>query len=222
MHHTPAAPHVVQTRAEGPGGTRVDDDVGAQGAIDLDDALGVTLDNSPPEGSSGVLVGFFEGAHARRAALLPAAERRAAALAALVKLFGPEAAEPVDYAELNWMDEEFTRGCYGGRLGAGVWTQCGHALAEPCGRVHWAGAETADVWNGYMEGAAGGGGGTGTAGLRGGRHRPHSTHGAEPYVVPPHVSYPTLRPLSAPASAPRPESPGGLPPRGPGRRRPSR
>ncbi|MGW4288160.1 flavin monoamine oxidase family protein [Streptomyces sp. NPDC004673] len=122
-------------------------------AIDLDDALGVTLDNSPPDGSSGVLVGFFEGAHARRAALLPATERRAAALAALVKLFGPAAADPVDYAELNWMDEEFTRGCYGGRLGAGVWTQYGHALAEPCGRVHWAGAETADVWNGYMEGA---------------------------------------------------------------------
>ncbi|MGV9786298.1 FAD-dependent oxidoreductase [Streptomyces sp. NPDC003435] len=39
------------------------------------------------------------------------------------------------------------------RLGAGVWTQYGHALAEPCGRVHWAGAETADVWNGYVEGA---------------------------------------------------------------------
>jgi monoamine oxidase len=38
--------------------------------------------------------------------------------------------------------------------GAGVWTQYGPALAEPVGRIHWAGAETADVWNGYMDGAA--------------------------------------------------------------------
>jgi monoamine oxidase len=29
----------------------------------------------------------------------------------------------------------------------------GPALAEPVGRIHWAGAETASAWNGYMEGA---------------------------------------------------------------------
>ncbi|WP_454165279.1 FAD-dependent oxidoreductase [Gordonia iterans] len=45
------------------------------------------------------------------------------------------------------------RGCYGGRLGAGVLTQYGKALAAPIGRIHWAGAETSDVWNGYMDGA---------------------------------------------------------------------
>lgn len=117
-------------------------------AFDLDGALSVTLDNSPPDGAVGVLVGFFEGAHARTAA-----ERRAAAVTALTALFGPPAAEPVDYTEVNWMEEEYTRGCYGGRLGAGVWTQFGPALAAPVGRIHWAGAETADIWNGYMDGA---------------------------------------------------------------------
>ncbi|MGW4088853.1 FAD-dependent oxidoreductase [Nocardia sp. NPDC004750] len=25
--------------------------------------------------------------------------------------------------------------------------------SEPVGRIHWAGAETSDVWNGYMDGA---------------------------------------------------------------------
>ncbi len=34
-----------------------------------------------------------------------------------------------------------------------MWTQYGRALAEPVGRIHWAGAETSDVWNGYMDGA---------------------------------------------------------------------
>jgi monoamine oxidase len=29
----------------------------------------------------------------------------------------------------------------------------GRALTEPVGRIHWAGAETASRWSGYMEGA---------------------------------------------------------------------
>lgn len=122
-------------------------------AFNLDDELSITLDNSPADGSCGVLVGFFEGAHARTAALRTPAERRASAVATLTKLFGPAAGEPVDYLEQDWMAEEYTRGCYGGRLGAGVWTQYGAALSDPIGRLHWAGAETSDIWNGYMDGA---------------------------------------------------------------------
>jgi monoamine oxidase len=34
-----------------------------------------------------------------------------------------------------------------------VWIQDGQALAAPVGRIHWAGAETSDIWNGYMDGA---------------------------------------------------------------------
>ncbi len=111
------------------------------------------LDNSPPDGSCGVLVGFFEGAHARAAARLSARERRELVVRTLVKFFGPKAAEPFDIVEKDWSQEEFTRGCYGGRLGAGVWTQFGPAMAEPIGRIHWAGSETASEWNGYMDGA---------------------------------------------------------------------
>ncbi|WP_100459582.1 flavin monoamine oxidase family protein [Mycobacteroides abscessus] len=72
---------------------------------------------------------------------------------ALMKYFGPQAAKPFDIVEQDWTAEEFTRGCYGGRLGAGAWTQYGRALAAPVGRIHWAGAEVSHVWNGYMEGA---------------------------------------------------------------------
>jgi monoamine oxidase len=80
-------------------------------------------------------------------------ERRELAIAALVKYFGPKAAHPFDVVEQDWTAEEFTRGCYGGRLGAGAWTQYGTALSAPVGRIHWAGAETSTVWNGYMDGA---------------------------------------------------------------------
>ena len=29
----------------------------------------------------------------------------------------------------------------------------GSRMREPVGRIHWAGTETANYWNGYMEGA---------------------------------------------------------------------
>ena len=35
----------------------------------------------------------------------------------------------------------------------GALSAYGEALRRPAGRVHWAGAETATVWTGYMEGA---------------------------------------------------------------------
>lgn len=122
-------------------------------ALDFDDPLSLTFDNSPPDGSCGVIAGFIEAEHARHAAELAPADRRAAVLDALVRLFGPAAAGPTEYVERDWMAEPYTRGCYGGRLGAGVWTAYGRGLTEPVGRIHWAGAETSDVWNGYMDGA---------------------------------------------------------------------
>ncbi|MFD3658674.1 flavin monoamine oxidase family protein [Streptomyces sp. NPDC058620] len=121
--------------------------------MSLDDAFNLVLDNSPADASCGVLVGFLEGTYARTASLLSSEERRALVTGALVKYFGPRAAHPFDVLEQDWNVEEFTRGCYGGRLGAGAWTQYGAALAAPVGRIHWAGAETATIWNGYMDGA---------------------------------------------------------------------
>jgi monoamine oxidase len=35
----------------------------------------------------------------------------------------------------------------------GAWTSYGPALREPIDRLHWAGAEYATVWSGYMDGA---------------------------------------------------------------------
>ncbi len=113
----------------------------------------ITFDNSPPSGDPGVLVGFLEGDDGRRWARRSEAERRAAVVACMVRYFGPSAAEPTEYLERDWMAEQFSRGCYGAHFTPGVWTGFGEALTEPVGRIHWAGAECAPVWNGYMEGA---------------------------------------------------------------------
>jgi monoamine oxidase len=121
--------------------------------LSFDDPISTTFDNSPPDGSSGVLLAFAEGVHARRLGALDERERRRTVLDCLGRFFGPAAADPRDYAELDWMTEPFTRGCYGGRPGAGVLTSFGHALREPIGRLHWAGAEAASTSCGYMDGA---------------------------------------------------------------------
>jgi monoamine oxidase len=113
----------------------------------------LTYDNSPPDGSPGVLLGFLEGRHARELGRMPAHARRAAVVGCFVRLFGPRAATPDGYVERLWAEEEWTRGCYGCHMPTGAWTGYGPALREPIGPLHWAGAEYATVWNGYMEGA---------------------------------------------------------------------
>lgn len=113
----------------------------------------VTFDNTPPSGRPGILVGFMEADDGRRWARRSLADRRAAAIECFVRYFGADAGAPIEYLERDWMDEEFSRGCYGAHFTPGVWSAYGHALRRPVGRIHWAGAECSPVWNGYMEGA---------------------------------------------------------------------
>lgn len=113
----------------------------------------VTFDNSAPGSTHGIMMGFLEGAEARSWARRTAEERRGAFIDSLAPLFGEQSRHPIEYFERDWMAEEFTRGCYGAHFAPGVWTAFGPALTEPVGRIHWAGAEHASVWNGYMEGA---------------------------------------------------------------------
>ncbi|UGS38932.1 flavin monoamine oxidase family protein [Capillimicrobium parvum] len=121
--------------------------------LSLDDPVGVMFDNSPEDLRSGVLLGFLEGEHATAASLMEAGDRRELVLGCFAKHVGERALAPIEYVEQDWTAEEWSRGCYGGRMGTGVWTRYAQALREPVGRIHWAGAETSAVWNGYMDGA---------------------------------------------------------------------
>ena len=113
----------------------------------------VTFDNSPKDGSRGILMGFVLGNQARQFALLLPEQRQREALSAFAAFFGPEAARPVRYLDHSFLNEEWSGGCYAGVFGPGIWTSAGDALRQPTGRIHWAGTETSDVWNGYIEGA---------------------------------------------------------------------
>ena len=113
----------------------------------------LVYDNSPEDGACGVLLGFTEGIPARSWMQRSPDERRAAGVETLVQLFGARAAEPLEYVEHSWVSEEFSRGCYAGTMPPGAWRSFGPAVRANVGRIHWAGTETATVWNGYVEGA---------------------------------------------------------------------
>jgi monoamine oxidase len=133
-------------------------DRGLSGAVtSVDGPVSVGFDNSPPGGRPGVLLGFLEGSAAREAMDLPLGERREIVAGCFSRFFGPEAAQPIGYVDRTWAADEWSRGCYGGFMPPGAWTDNGPALRTPIGPIHWAGAETATVWNGYMDGAVGSG-----------------------------------------------------------------
>jgi monoamine oxidase len=129
-----------------------DDGLSGQ-ATSVEGPVKVVFDNSPPDGSPGVLLGFLEGRQARELAQWSDDARRRAVVGCFERLFGAAAAAPEAYVERVWAQEEYTRGCYGCLMPPGSWVSLGPALRAPVGRLHWAGAETATTWNGYMDGA---------------------------------------------------------------------
>ncbi|HWQ12584.1 MAG TPA: flavin monoamine oxidase family protein [Roseiflexaceae bacterium] len=113
----------------------------------------VTFDSSPPESRPGVLLAFLEGNAARQLGRATQDERRQIVIACLCRAFGPRAARPLAYTDVDWAAEPWSRGGYAAYMPPGAWTSFGPALRRPVGRVHWAGTETATRWCGYMDGA---------------------------------------------------------------------
>jgi monoamine oxidase len=128
-------------------------DAGLTGQSVTDLSAGATYDNSPPDGSLGVLFAFVGGAPARGLAAQSAAQRRAAVLEAMAAIVGAQARTPTRYVEKDWSTDRWTRGCPTGHMPPGVLTRYGPALRRRTGRVHWAGSETSTYWQGYMDGA---------------------------------------------------------------------
>ncbi|HEX8052984.1 MAG TPA: FAD-dependent oxidoreductase [Thermoleophilaceae bacterium] len=122
-------------------------------ATSPDGPVRVTFDASPADGRPGALSAFVVGSAARAMTRLSPPERREAVIGALVRFFGPRARTPVEFVEQNWMDEEFTRGCYHGFAPPGLYTAYGPALRAPVGRIHWAGTERGVHQLGSMGGA---------------------------------------------------------------------
>jgi monoamine oxidase len=107
-----------------------------------------TIDNSPPEGTPGVIAIFADSAKLPKA---PSA-RKQQIIDGLVGLFGKAAANPIGFYQMDWGAEKYTAGCVS-PLEPGVLTKYGASLRPRVGRIHWAGTETSEKWTGYMDGA---------------------------------------------------------------------
>ncbi len=110
-------------------------------------------DNSPPSGEPGVLLAFLAGERYEAAAGLDAAARRGAVLDGFAVFFGDEARGAVDYLEVDWSAEEWTRGAYSATFEVGGLSRFGADLRRPIGPVHWACTDISGVGNMHMDGA---------------------------------------------------------------------
>lgn len=122
-------------------------------AVDTGGPVTATFDDSPPSGNPGVIFGFVGGDNARTYNAMYPSSRRAAVLDQFARFFGSPARQARDYFETSWSGEQWTRGCPVGIPSMGTLLAYGSRLRAPVGSIHWAGTETSDYWNGYMDGA---------------------------------------------------------------------
>ena len=118
-----------------------------------DELTSVVFDNSPFNGSKGILMGFSLAEKAKQLMQHDQATRKEIVKASFIKMFGPEAANIEYYTDKSFTEEPFTKGCYAGMFPPRVITELQTSLATPFHRIHWAGTETSTQFNGYMEGA---------------------------------------------------------------------
>jgi len=107
-------------------------------------------DQTSTDGKHFALVGFMN----EKIASLPYEERKKKVVSQLVRVFGDEARNPIDYKDTFWAEEEFTMPANDQRLSAH--RNNGHSIYRKPhmgGRLYIAGTETSSQAGGYMEGA---------------------------------------------------------------------
>lgn len=117
--------------------------------IQADGPLILSYDNSPPDGSLGVLAAFV-----RTAQLPHDAHRAQDTLSAIyAQVLGAEALHPKQFHDHDWGKvDPWTLTCVGS-IPPGFLTRWGRYLKPAVGRLIWSGTETADIWASGMEGA---------------------------------------------------------------------
>ena len=128
---------------------------GLSGSVVSDSGpIEIVYDNSPPDGTPGILVGFAEGNQGRSLFGLSAGGRRGPGCwPAWPATSGRR--RPSRRTTSTWSGpaRSITGGAYGSFNPPGVLTSLGAAVAGPVGNIHFAGADYSAEWPGYMEGA---------------------------------------------------------------------
>ncbi|HEX6653068.1 MAG TPA: FAD-dependent oxidoreductase [Thermoleophilaceae bacterium] len=122
-------------------------------ALSLNGPVNACFDDSPPDGAPGALFGFVGGDEARKYRAQSKADRRTAVLKNFADYFGREALNARRFFDTDWPGARWSRGGPVGVAHPGLLLAHGTALRDPVGPIHWAGTETSNYWNGYMDGA---------------------------------------------------------------------
>ncbi|GGO85290.1 monoamine oxidase [Marinobacterium nitratireducens] len=125
-------------------------DLGLNGQItQADGPLILSYDNSPPDGSVGVLAAFV------RAGQLPRDARQAQTRLSSIyaQALGDDALHPKQFHDHDWGKvDPWTLTCVGS-IPPGFLTRWGRYLKPAVGRLIWSGTETAEIWASSMDGA---------------------------------------------------------------------
>ncbi|MFJ4373204.1 FAD-dependent oxidoreductase [Pseudomonas japonica] len=117
--------------------------------VQADGPLILSCDNSPPDASVGILMGFVRSAQLTDEPA--AAERQVAQIYA--RALGKEALEVKQFHDHDWAKvDPWTLTCVGS-IPPGFLTRWGRYLKPAVGRLIWSGTETSDLWASGMDGA---------------------------------------------------------------------
>lgn len=112
------------------------------------------VDNSVPGNEHGVLSFFTYGDDTVALREIGPDERRDLLLTELAARLDDERLRtPLEFVEFSWADEPYTGGCFSSSFVVGAMHRYAGALKRPWEGIHFAGTETAEIWNGYFEGA---------------------------------------------------------------------
>ncbi|MGM5630702.1 FAD-dependent oxidoreductase [Apibacter raozihei] len=111
-----------------------------------------TIDNSVPGHPEGIIT-FFVYGFSTDIVQADKEVRKEILLKELAVMYGDEALDALDLIEYNWQDKAYTQGCFAAHFPTGGFILYSDQVRKPVGSIHWAGTETATVWNGYFEGA---------------------------------------------------------------------
>ena len=111
------------------------------------------FDNSPKDGSLGVILVLIEGNNARELATWSQSRRQAAVVNGIAKALGRRALHPTKYMDQNWTTEPWIRGGAASCFPPGVLTEFRYLFEKPIGRIHFASTETGTRWWGNIESA---------------------------------------------------------------------
>ncbi|MEO1103966.1 MAG: FAD-dependent oxidoreductase, partial [Pseudomonadota bacterium] len=126
---------------------------GLRGSVVFADPAGLSVVDGSNDVDLPRLIAFAGGPLARTLANLPPSGRQTLLLQELRRVFGEEMPPPCEIAEAVWVDDPWSGGGYSATLRPGASSDTAARLADWEGRVHFAGAEIAATFPGYVEGA---------------------------------------------------------------------